>query len=47
VTYVMEGLRSLILDDLDWGKIAAGYGVVVALVIVAVALNVRVVNHYD
>jgi ABC-2 type transport system permease protein len=47
VTYVMEGLRSLILDDLDWGKIAAGYGVVVALVIIAVALNVRIVNHYD
>ena len=47
VTYVMEGLRSLILDDLDGGKIGAGYGVAIALVIVAVALNVRVVNHYD
>jgi ABC-2 type transport system permease protein len=47
VTYVMEGLRSLILDDLDWGKIAAGYGVAVALAIIAVALNVRIVNHYD
>ena len=48
VTYVMESLRSLILDDLDWAHDLAG---------VRCRrggrrdrcspLNVRVINHYD
>ena len=28
VTYLMEALRSLILDDLDWGKILPGFAVI-------------------
>ncbi|WP_051324379.1 ABC transporter permease [Candidatus Solirubrobacter pratensis] len=47
VTYLMEALRSLILDDLDWGKIGPGYGVVIALGLVMLALNVRLINNYD
>jgi ABC-2 type transport system permease protein len=47
VTYVMEGLRSLILEDLDWSAIAAGFGVVAALGVVMVFLNVRVIRNYD
>ena len=47
VTYVMESLRSLILDDLDWAHIWPGFLVVAVLMAVALALNVRVINHYD
>jgi ABC-2 type transport system permease protein len=47
VTYVMEAVRSLILDDLDWGTILPGFAVVAALGAVMIALNVRVINHYD
>ena len=31
VTYLMEAMRSLILDDLDWEKILPGFGVVAVL----------------
>jgi ABC-2 type transport system permease protein len=47
VTYLMEALRSLILDDLDWGEILPGFGVVLALGIVMLALNVRMIQRYD
>jgi ABC-2 type transport system permease protein len=47
VTYVMEALRSLILDDLDWGKIGLGFLVVGVLGAIMVALNVRMIRHYD
>jgi ABC-2 type transport system permease protein len=47
VTYVMEAVRSLILDDLDWGTILPGFAVVAALGAIMIALNVRVINHYD
>ncbi len=47
VTYVMEALRSLILDDLDWGRIGPGFAVVAALGVVMVALNVRMIRQYD
>ena len=47
VTYVMEGLRSLILEDLVWSKIAYGFGVVAVLFALMVALNVRVIQRYD
>jgi ABC-2 type transport system permease protein len=47
VTYVMEGLRSLILQDLRWGKIVIGFGVVAVLGVVMVALNVRTIDNYD
>jgi ABC-2 type transport system permease protein len=47
VTYVMEALRSLILEDLAWGTVLPGFAVVLALGVVMVALNVRVINRYD
>jgi ABC-2 type transport system permease protein len=47
VTYLMEALRSLILDDLDWAKILPGFGVVAALGAVMLVLNVRMIKHYD
>jgi ABC-2 type transport system permease protein len=47
VTYVMEALRSLILQDLVWEKIARGFLVVGVLGAIMVALNVRLIRHYD
>jgi ABC-2 type transport system permease protein len=47
VTYLMEALRSLILDDLDWEKILPGFGVVAALGVVMLVLNVRMIQSYD
>jgi ABC-2 type transport system permease protein len=47
VTYLMEALRSLILDDLDWAKILPGFGVVLALGVVMLVLNVRMIQRYD
>ncbi len=47
VTYVMEALRSLILDDLAWAPIAKGFAVVAVLGVVSVYLNVRAIRSYD
>ncbi len=47
VTYVMEALRSLILDDLAWRHIWPGFLVVAVSGAIMIALNVRVINHYD
>jgi ABC-2 type transport system permease protein len=47
VTYVMEALRSLILQDLVWSKILPGFLVVAVAGAIMVALNVRVINTYD
>jgi ABC-2 type transport system permease protein len=47
VTYVMEALRSLILEDLDWGAILPGFAVVAVLGAAMIALNVRVIRNYD
>ena len=47
VTYVMEALRSLILEDLAWSRILPGFGVVAALGLLMLALNVRVIRNYD
>jgi len=47
VTYVMEAMRSLILEDLVWEKIARGFLVVAVLGAIMVALNVRMIRHYD
>ena len=47
VTYVMEALRSLILEDFSWAPLARGFGVLAALGLLMVALNVRLINHYD
>jgi ABC-2 type transport system permease protein len=47
VTYVMEALRSLILQDLVWAKIWPGFLVVAVLGALMLALNVRMINRYD
>ena len=47
VTYVMEALRSLILEDFEWGTILPGFAVVAVMGGVMLALNVRVINTYD
>ena len=47
VTYVMEGLRSLILEDLVWSKILPAFAVVAVCGAVMLALNVRMIRRYD
>ena len=47
VTYVMEALRSLILQDVQWATVGRGFGVVAVLGVVMVVLNLRVIRHYD
>jgi ABC-2 type transport system permease protein len=47
VTYLMESLRSLILEDLVWSKIWPGFLVVAVLGVVMLALNVRMIATYD
>jgi hypothetical protein len=43
----MEAMRSLILHDLAWAPLARGFGVVAVLGVVMIALNVRLIRHYD
>lgn len=47
VTYIMEGMRSLILEDLSWAPVAKGFAVVAAFGVVMVALSVRTMRRYD
>jgi ABC-2 type transport system permease protein len=47
VTYVMETLRSLILQDLVWSKIWPGFFVVAVVGALMLALNVRMIQRYD
>jgi ABC-2 type transport system permease protein len=47
VTYVMEAMRSLILENFNWGRIGAGFAVVAVAGVVMLALNVRTIRHYD
>jgi ABC-2 type transport system permease protein len=47
VTYVMEALRSLILEDLRWQTIGLGYLVIAVAAAIMLALSVRVVRNYD
>jgi ABC-2 type transport system permease protein len=47
VTYLMEALRSLILDDLNWEKILPGFGVVAVMGVIMLVLNVRMIQAYD
>ena len=47
VTYLMEALRSLILDDLDWGAILPGFLVVAVCGALMLYLNVRMIRRYD
>ena len=47
VTYVMEALRSLLLEDLAWGTILPGFAVVAVLGALMLFLNVRMIRNYD
>jgi ABC-2 type transport system permease protein len=47
VTYVMEALRSLVLQDLRWETIGLGYLVIAVATVVMLALSVRVIRRYD
>jgi ABC-2 type transport system permease protein len=47
VTYLMEALRSLILQDLDWAHIWPGFAVVAALGVVMLHLNVTTMARFD
>ena len=47
VTYLMEGLRTLVLGDVDWGAVGIAFAVVAALGTLMLALNVRMVRTYD
>jgi ABC-2 type transport system permease protein len=47
VTYVMEAMRSLILQDLVWAKIWPGFLVVAVLGALMLFLNVRTIQSYD
>src|SRR3954471_434809 len=47
VTYLMEALRSLILEDLHWAKIWPGFAVIAGLGVLMLWLNVRVISRYD
>ncbi len=47
VTYIMEALRSLILEDLPWAKIGRGFAVVAVAGALMVFLNIRTIRNYD
>ena len=47
VTYVMEAMRSLILEDFDWAVIGKGFLVAGVFVLAMTALNVRTMRTYD
>ena len=47
VTYVMEAMRSLILEDLSWTGIGPGFAVVAVAFLAMLALNVRMMRRYD
>jgi hypothetical protein len=44
---VIVGLRSLVIDGWDIGKIAVAAGVIVAMGIVLTGLSLRVIATYD
>jgi len=47
VTYLMEGMRSLILDDLTWSEVLPGFAVIAVTGAVMLFLNVRMIKNYD
>jgi ABC-2 type transport system permease protein len=47
VTYVMEAIRSLILDDLAWRHLWPGFLVVAVAAAIMLVLNLRVIRRYD
>ena len=47
VTYIMEALRSLVLQSDDWAVVGKGYAVVLIAGALMVLLNVRAIRAYD
>jgi len=47
VTYIMEGMRALILEEQAWAKVGRGFAVVAVSVALMVYLNVRTMRSYD
>lgn len=47
VTFIMEGQRSLILDEYAWARIGRGFAVIAVAGAVMLALNVRAIRSYD
>ena len=47
VTYIMEGMRSLILESSDWATVGRGFAVVAVSGVAMLALNVRAIRAYD
>ena len=47
VTYVMEAMRTLILEEWNWDRIWPGFLVVAIAGAIGLFLNVRVIKHYD
>jgi hypothetical protein len=47
VSYVIEGLRSLVINGWDAGKLAACGAVIVGLVAVLTGLSLRAIATYD
>jgi ABC-2 type transport system permease protein len=47
VTYIMEAMRSLILEDFAWGPIGRGFAVVAVSGALMLALNIRSIRNYD
>jgi ABC-2 type transport system permease protein len=47
VSYVIVGLRSLVIDGWAWDKLAACGGVILGLVVLLTALSLRAIATYD
>ena len=47
VSYVIVGLRSLIIDGWVVGRVAVALGVIIAMGVILTALSLRTVARYD
>ena len=47
VTYIMEAVRSLILEGFNWGSLARGFLVIGISGALMMAASVRLMNSYD
>ena len=47
VTYLMEAMRSLILEDFAWETILLGFLVVFVAGAIMLALSIRMIRTYD
>ena len=47
VSYVIEGLRSLIIEGWDFDKLAVCIGVIVVMVLALTGLSLRAIHNYD